>query len=331
MNDTTFENDLRAALAARTDYEVPAALYASVKSLSAATESARGFRLRLGRFPSMAAALVGVTLVVTLLGVVVMGYAGSSFPGAGAGGQRNFEWQTQVASLAADSVTISTNGHVFRPPKDAQLHSDPGTPTYRTLEMEWHEQGVEQRLYIYFAADDTNWWVNEMRTRDGADPAEWLYFPHTTQIGAPLGESFIGDINLSADNANAQLRMTNARLTAFTPGTGINYAPGCEMVGPAPDPNGGPVSDHFNPDVPHVALQAGMSAKDADARLNAAGTCHEFRFEYPASNHGQIWCSAPPGNVREWVYGDMGQLILFVEAGPAETLSPDAPLMVGCG
>ena len=270
--------------------------------------------------------------VIAALLVLASGGLPGQAPGFGSGGRHNFEWQTQVADLEVDSIAIEVGGRVFRPPANATLHSDPGTPTYRTLEMQWQEQGVEQRMYIYFAADDVNWWVNEIRTRDGGSPAEWVYFPHTTQIGAALGGSYVGSVDLSSDggNADGQLRMTNMRLTAFTPGTGITYAPGCEMVGPAPDPNGGPVSVQFNPDVRRVALQAGMSAKDADARLNAAEICHEFRFEYPASNHGQLWCSAPPGNVREWAFGDMGQLILFVEAGPAETLSPDAPLVVGC-
>ena len=33
------------------------------------------------------------------------------------------------------------------------VYSDPGDAHYQTLELEWHELGVAQRWYIYFASD----------------------------------------------------------------------------------------------------------------------------------------------------------------------------------
>ncbi len=334
MNDNAFEHDLRAALASRTYHEVPASLYTAIRVL--ATMPGPGRRLRLpglnfGRFTSAVATLVGATLVVALGGVLVMGYAGLSSQGVGSGGEHNFNWHTQFASLETDSLSIEAAGRIFRPPADASLQSDPGDSSYRTLEMEWSEQGLEQRLYIYFAADDTEWWVTGIRTRDGLSPAEWVYY-QAPQVRVARGGSYVGDLDLSGSgqNGDARLRISNMRLTAFAPGTGVTYANGCHPVGPISHPGDQPVPVPGNPDVQGVVLRIGMPASEADVQLTKAGICREFRYDYPASNQGQTWCAAPPGDVTEWAFGSDGQLILFVEAGPAETLPPDAPRVVGC-
>ena len=339
MNDTDFEHDLRATLVARATYDVPASLYATARRLP--EEAGRGMPSRIRRLltwrggtlrtvVSAATAVVGVVLIAVIGGLLVVSYAGRPML-PGAGGERAFAWQTSVASLEANSVAIEANGSVFRPPVDASIHSDPGDSTYRTLEMEWTEQGLEQRLYIYFAADDTDWWVSEIRTRDGRNPAEWVYY-QAPQIRAPRGESYVGDLDLDGrgDNGDARLRITDLRLTAFTPGTGIQYQPGCQPAGPTQPPGDGPVLSMVNPDLSQLGIEAGMTAVSADAKLSSAGLCHDFRYDYPASNYGQIWCSPPPGKVANWAFGSTGQLILFVEAGPTVTLAPDAPLMVGC-
>ena len=108
------------------------------------------------------------------------------------------------------------------------IHSDPGDPTYRTLEVEWTEQGVEQRLYLYFAADDTDWWVSEIRTRDGYPDADWIAY-HGPFFRTPRGETFEGDVHLigGVGRAPGQLDIVDLRLAAFAPDTGPAALTGC--------------------------------------------------------------------------------------------------------
>jgi hypothetical protein len=54
------------------------------------------------------------------------------------------------------------------------VHSDPGDRRYRTLEVTWRERGVEMRMNIYFAADDTHWWATEVRVYDGSADGDWI-------------------------------------------------------------------------------------------------------------------------------------------------------------
>lgn len=40
----------------------------------------------------------------------------------------------------------------------------------------WEEDGLEQRLNLYFSADDLDWWISEVRTRDGFKNADWITY-----------------------------------------------------------------------------------------------------------------------------------------------------------
>jgi hypothetical protein len=340
MNDLALERELRSTLHSLVPNDVPVSLFDAVAALPAGRRSwlqaglaALPWPGRAGnRLATATMSLVAVALVAVLGTVVVVGY-GLRLPGTpGAGdGPRAFDWHTQVAALEADSVAIDAGGRTFSVPANADVASDPGDSTYRTLELTWTDQGVEQRLFIYFAADSTNWWVSEMRTYNGAQQAQWIYYS-ASQVKAARGRSYLGDLDLAGTggNGNGRLRIENMRLTAFAPGTGVTYADGCHPVGPISQSGDQPVVAHGNPDVQGVALRVGMPASEADAQLTDAAICHEFRYDYPASNYGQTWCTAPPGDINWWVFGSEGQLILFIEAAPSETLAPEAPQLVGC-
>ncbi len=336
MNDLAFERELRSTLHALAPADVPASLSNSLATLP------DGHRRRLAallwpgtighRLAAATMSLLAVTVVVVLASVVAFGYGLHlpTAPDAGSG-SRQFDWHTQVASLQADAVTIDAGGRTFHVPAGAQVHSDPGDSAYQTLELDWTEQGIEQRLYMYFAADNADWWVSQIRTYDGNNPPGWVYY-QAPELKAGRGQSYDGnvDLNGSGDHGSGRLRMTNVRLSAFASGTGVAYQPGCIAAGPIASGADQLVAQTGNPPIAGVDLHAAMSAAEADAGLNRAGICHEFRYDYPASNSGQTWCTAPPGNITWWVFGSHGELILFVEAGPAETLAPNAPYFVGC-
>jgi hypothetical protein len=126
-------------------------------------------------------------------------------PASGSG----FHFETPTVLLRAASVEVTVAGQTFVPTPDVRVEGDPGTPNeYTTLELTWHERGVEQRIFIYFASDGTNWWANEIRTYDGKTNGDWIeqqgkFF--TTQLGG----TYVGDLDLP------NLKIRGMRLAAF--------------------------------------------------------------------------------------------------------------------
>lgn len=118
-------------------------------------------------------------------------------------------WTTPNASLSADDFWIVANGQRFTATvaRDLEVHSDPGDLDYTTLELTWHEVGREMRLFIYFKADATHWWSEEVRTYDGQSPAEWLYYDGIF-FRAPLGSPFEGDVDLGNNGPDDRFRGT---------------------------------------------------------------------------------------------------------------------------
>jgi hypothetical protein len=134
----------------------------------------------------------------------------------------SIQWNTPQVRLDGTSFSILTEGTAGAQTFTADeanviVHSDPGDAAYQTLELEWLENGVEQRWYIYFESDGKDWWASEMRTYDGQSPAsDWVYFegPH---FRTPLGSAWSGDLDLTASDhgVKARLRMRIAHLQAF--------------------------------------------------------------------------------------------------------------------
>ena len=88
------------------------------------------------------------------------------------------------------------------------VHSDPGDDGYTTLELTWTEAGVEQRIFIYFRSDGTQWWADEIRTYGAPGEERWI----TTQgrwFTSPLGTPWTGDLDLP------DLHITGMSLEAF--------------------------------------------------------------------------------------------------------------------
>lgn len=168
-----------------------------------------------GRAPLWLASAAATVLVVggaVAVGQGVLGRSEPVAPGAGAvEPARSISLGTPQVRLDAEAVTVEVNGRTFQPiGDDVEVSSDPGTPSYTTLELVWFEDGVEMRINLYFAADATHWWITEMRTYDGRTPGEWI-----TQEGVgyrtPRGQAYEGELGFGP------LRMTGVRLTV-TPG-----------------------------------------------------------------------------------------------------------------
>jgi hypothetical protein len=97
------------------------------------------------------------------------------------GNQNRINWETNSATLSADNFYITANGKTFYGKSDPNtppmsILSDPGNPTYTSLEVMWVEQGVQMRLFIYFTSDGKQWWSEEFRTYNGQPQGDWIYY-----------------------------------------------------------------------------------------------------------------------------------------------------------
>ena len=340
MSDAAFERDLRATLSSRAPAQAPLSLRRSVDELPG--RPARGWSLRrdgargsegdlFDRLGSAAVAAVALIMVGVLAGIVVFYAAPRPLaPGSGVD-PRALSWGTDIVLLEADGLVIEAAGRQFRPPADASVISDPGGATYRTLEMTWFEDAVEMRLNMYFAANESSWWVSEIRTYDGRPQGEWIIYTGRF-FESPRGGSYEGDVDLSGANARGpgSLRIEQMRLTAFAPGTGPQPFTNCRAIGPVPDFLGQPVVSESDPDLSQFGVVPGMQAHEAGASLQHHGICHEFRLEYVALNYSQVWCVPPPGPVREAAFGSGGQVILFIEDQTEGTMEGELRTTVGC-
>lgn len=329
MTADAFERDLRSTLAALAPDDVPANLHVHAAQLERTPPAVRDWFPRLG---SLAVGIVAVVLAVVVAVAAI--YVARVPPHVGPGtGLRTMSWATDLARLEADGLRIETGGAVFVGAAERfSVVSDPGTPTYRTLEISWTEQGSDMRLNMYFAADETHWWVSEIRTYDGMPIPDWVTY-RGPFFRTERGSAYEGTVDLAGSGraGGGRLHIDDMRLAAFLPGSGQQPLEGCRVIGPQGlDPLGRPVAHPSDPDLTEYGLKPGMAAHDAYDEITRQGICYEFRLEFPRLNAGQHWCLPPPGKVREFAFGSEGQLLIFVEDTARRTLEPDAPNFIGC-
>jgi len=150
-------------------------------------------------------------------------------------------WNTPYVELDAYHFEILTGGGRFQAiVDDVDIHSDPGHPTYTTLEAIWYENGVEMRMFMYFKADGNNWWLDELRTYDGLNPGDWIFYEvgwenQSLLVKGRLGTPFNGDIRLYSRSDQAQRGMVIL--------TGLNLLPFAHLVTPTPTFTPTPIAD----------------------------------------------------------------------------------------
>lgn len=138
-------------------------------------------------------------------------------------------WDTGCVRLTADWLRIypdsdsERTSQVFTADGTVALHSDPGNPTFRTLEATWEEGSSEMRLFLYLAADEHSWWVRELRAYDGQPTPDWITYPGPL-FEAPLGQPYGGDVMLKSSQGSVTGRLEIGGMTLsapdFGPGTG---------------------------------------------------------------------------------------------------------------
>lgn len=100
-------------------------------------------------------------------------------------------WETAYASFLATDFSIMVDGQTFKGSPVINIHSDPGSSTYTTLEATWHENNVEMRMFLYFNADSQDWWLEEARIYNGQANGDWIYLIDNAQIyKTPIGQKY---------------------------------------------------------------------------------------------------------------------------------------------
>ena len=130
-------------------------------------------------------------------------------------------WDVGHVRLQADDFYIEADSvKYYANVANVAVGGSAGDSVYCTLELEWVEYAKDMRLYIYFEADSSHWWSDEIRTYDGAmnDGTRWIYY-YGEFFKSPKGSTFVGDVTLSSDDSDngvdGTLHFTNLRLTAF--------------------------------------------------------------------------------------------------------------------
>ncbi|MFZ5376590.1 MAG: hypothetical protein ACOZAN_02885 [Patescibacteria group bacterium] len=132
-------------------------------------------------------------------------------------------WRTNDAYLEADDFYIMANGRRFTGAATYSIASDPPTPpdvNYTTLEVTWSENGTEMRTYLYFRKNAQGWYVDEIRTYNGNNPGDWIYYlnPEAQIPQTAVGRAYTNSGELiftSSQGGVGEIHFRNLRLQAF--------------------------------------------------------------------------------------------------------------------
>ncbi len=270
-----------------------------------------------------------VTAVLALVAVSAL-WSPSAFAQADPTPAPAIDWRTEVVHLSADSMALEANDLVFTT-VGAPLGygSDPGGPDYWTLEVDWTEHGVDQRLNIYFGSDGTDWWVDEVRTYDGYPQGEWIYY-QAPMLRAALGETVLGDVRLEGVGTGRPESDLIVPGVLTIGGMTLAVSPrSLDRMYAAP-PGGGIAveTDPFEPGQPlHCSGILQLDPAAAHQRTLDAGYRVSYRLMHP-TKPAEVLLVPPEGTIESTALGSHGEIVVFVNdaslgAVPQATWPPD--------
>lgn len=112
-------------------------------------------------------------------------------------------FSTPQVILKADDFYIMANGVRYNAQvENVQVHSDPGSSSYTTLELIWYENNTEMRVNMYFSHQPNDFWrVSEVRTYNAQTPGDWIYYKGF--VGNSVGSYLILPVlDLKSDPTN---------------------------------------------------------------------------------------------------------------------------------
>jgi hypothetical protein len=272
-----------------------------------------------------------LTTAIALAGAITLGAAASAqqaspSPPGPEDAAPAIVWDSGSVRLEADDFEVRVGDKVFHGVGPMTVDSDPGGQDYRTLELVWQEQGVEQRMNLYFKADEDEWWISEIRTYDGFEEGEWINFVVVGQMWndmmrTPKRGTYEGDVQFVGwGRVPGEVLIKGLRLTPFAPGTGADPFSGCEFAVSSQEADRVRPTDKGQP--LYKTSYKKMSPQEVETMLLDLGLCFVFRYSYPTGplidggqeGMSERWCTAPPaGKVDDAVYGGEGQIVVLVE------------------
>ena len=334
MNDHELDLALRAIGGDRTRVSVPPSLRARVHAVPLGATGDRGYLPHITwRFLDMFSAtriVVGGAIAALVGGALLASSVTSPAPSVPGGAPSAspipaIHWTTPVVDLSADAFSVEANDIVFtyEDGTPQSVGSDPGGPDRWTLEIVWTEHDREQRLNMYFAADETDWWVDEIRTYDGYEQGEWIY-AYGPFFKTTLGEAFEGDVRIDLLGEGRPGDETN-RVPGVLTIEGMRLTPTPRMLEDiaALPPDGG-VAVKRDPFGKGGPLQGSGILKLPPAkaleRLLDEGYRVAFRLDpYPGDDFDPT--VPPEGVIQHTAVDSYGNVLLFVTA-PEVVLSP---------
>ncbi len=316
--EVTLEHRVAEFLRAEAPRAAPPGLLEGILRGADARPATRG-RISL-RSPVRSPEWLGVGALAVLAVVAAVGALaiGGQLPGAGSAPGLAGVPSYQGIRFDARGLFIDAGSQRFTlDVTTASVVSDPGDPTYRTLEWTWTEHGVEMRLNLYFASDGATWWVSEIRAYDGRQSAEWLTASGTFFEG-PLGQAYDGPAEVSLANGASTGRFYADRLVLLPTFPALQPA---TTRGPVPSSDGGPVlvaidAPFAGGQLLHCIGAEAMTPQQVFLYARARGYPVEYRYERDSYSSNE---EPPAGSVLTGAsWGSQGQLLVF--ASP-----PDAP------
>ncbi len=275
MNESTFEDALRATLRAAAPLDVPDRLEDRARAIPRVIP--RPSRWWPGPWPAPARLALGPILLafVVVASVVLVADRPSLTPGGG-GMPNPADIVSSFGALSASDLELEVGGRIFQPavagptarpqnrsgepsgaPSPMAAGGVPsstaqpvvpgqafsGSSTYGQLTVHWLDATGPMVLVMRFAADAHTWWVSEIIATDGRSvQAGWLYFEGPF-FERPLGTTFTGTVTLTSaratyDGETASLRFGDLNLRAFA-----STAPRNPTAGTMPPPGSSTVAD----------------------------------------------------------------------------------------
>lgn len=343
--DDPFERELRAILRDRAAGPTPLSIHETLADVTrrSAPRPATGWRRPLVSLVAAAAAVLLLAMgfnpinswmqAITVPAasptpdrpVVAVG-SPSAQPDASAStsGTSAIDWDNGLVHLTSSSMRLTTEGITYTGiAPDMEVTGDPGGATARTLEMTWSEGGHRGSLNLYLHADGTDWWMEPIGGGNG----------ERSEVGAPIGEAWSGDISMTA--ADGTLEMRDVTLDAFARETLPGSLLDCEPVAPPLPPETMAETSPLDPGQPLAGSEIEtMTPADAKALLTARGFCHLFSYrngDPSRDGQAQNWCAAPPGRITELFYDSEGAVRIVVQGTePFARRDPASAFGPGC-
>jgi hypothetical protein len=244
-------------------------------------------------------------------------------------------WRTEVVALAAREAWVEQDGLRLVGLPAARIASDPGDLSRWTLEASWPERGRDQRLTLYFEADERTWWIDSVRTWNSAAKQGSDATFEGPLFETPLGQTVEGDLDLTMPGVQGPT-------TVHLGGLRIAVSPTSTVNEPA---LGARISlmENGNPAVNGDPFEVGgplrcsgilqLTPQAAEARLLTLGYALSWRWETSTGGNTGFAESRATAPDRGWItytsVGSSGELIVFVAnpdrpfGGPPRALPPE--------